>query len=360
MALDPFPNLFMIRCYFVLHKIIVTKIASPAKIRLMRKKIVVIGGGTGTYTTLMGLRKYPHELSVIVSMMDSGGSNRIIRDEFGLLPTSDLRQVLVALAGEHSSDIFRKLFSYRYNNGTGIAGMTFGNLFMAALTDIYSSQKKALEETAKLLEVKGKIIPVTWDNTNLVARYANGRQVLGEHYIDEPDGALGEQKIVELEVFPPAKLNPDAITAIKAADLIVFAPGDLYTSLICNLVVDGLAKQIKRSKAKKVMVMNLMTKFGQTNGFTAQDHLDQLEAYLGGNIIDAILINNNLDFRKNILEKYQEERSGLVEDDLTTKTIIRTDLLSDIIYQKPKSDPLFRSLIRHDPDKLAKAICKLL
>src|SRR3989339_569009 len=122
--------------------------------RKTRKKVVVIGGGTGTYTALTGLRKYPLDLSVIVSMTDSGGSNRVIRDEFGLLPTSDLRQAMVALAGQEGEDLLRKLFTYRYSQGTGIAGMTFGNLFMAALTEIMNSQEKAIEETCTLLGVE--------------------------------------------------------------------------------------------------------------------------------------------------------------------------------------------------------------
>src|SRR5512135_3794510 len=186
----------------------------------MNKKVVVIGGGTGTFTVLSGLKKYPKlDLSVIVTMMDSGGSNRIIRDEFGLLPTSDLRQCIVALSSEKPSEIVRELFTYRYNQGTGISGMTFGNLFLAALTDIYGSQEKAIEKTCEFLDVQGKIIPVTFDNTNLVARYDNGKQVLGEHFIDEPDSDLCLHRIVELSVFPPAKANEKAITEIDNADL---------------------------------------------------------------------------------------------------------------------------------------------
>lgn len=203
------------------------------------KKIVVIGGGTGTYTVLMGLKKYPQlDLSVIVSMMDSGGSNRVIRDEFGLLPTSDLRQCMVALSEEKPKEMIRKLFTYRYNAGTGISGMTFGNLFMAALTDIYGSQDVAIEKTCEFLDVKGKIIPVTYENTNLVALYDNGKQVLGEHAIDEPDDDLCRHKIVELSVFPKASANNVALDEIKTADLIVLGPGDLYTSVLPNLVID--------------------------------------------------------------------------------------------------------------------------
>src|SRR3989344_5238309 len=206
-----------------------------------KKKIVVIGGGTRTYTVLSGLKKYPElDLSVIVSMMDSGGSNRVIRDEFGLLPTSDIRQCMVALSSEKPSEIVRELFTYRYNQGTGISGMTFGNLFMAALTDIYGSQEEAIEKTCEILDVQGEILPVTYDNVQLVARYESGRQVLGEHYIDEPDPELGKYKIIELELIPQAKVNPKAIKALMQADLIILGPGDLYTSVICNLIVKGI------------------------------------------------------------------------------------------------------------------------
>ncbi len=330
-----------------------------------RKKVVVIGGGTGIYTTLVGLRKYPIDLSVIVSMTDSGGSNRVIRDEFGLLPTSDLRQAMVALAGKSEEDLLRKLFTYRYSQGTGISGMTFGNLFMAALTDIMGSQKEAIKETCRLLHVEGNVIPVTYDDAQLVARYDNGKQVMGEHHIDEPDLTTGQHRIVGLEVFPKAKANPEALEAIKNADLIVMGPGDLYTSLLCNLVVDGVAKAITKSKAKKVFVTNLMTKFGQTAGYTASDYLFELYKYLAGGIVQTILISKPFKLKRDILKRYQEEKAEIVLDDLDFSNqspkpkVVRADLVSDLIYEKPKSDILVRSLIRHDPDKLAKALISL-
>src|SRR3989344_4892288 len=239
------------------------------------KKIVVIGGGTGTFTVLSGLKKYPDlDLSVIVSMMDSGGSNRVIRDEFGMLPTSDIRQCILALASNNSDKTIRELFNYRYTQGTGISGMTFGNLFMAALTDILKSQKEAIDETSRILDVKGKVIPVTFDNSQLVATYDNGIQVLGEHFIDEPSKKTIYHKITNLEVFPKAKANKKALNTIRDADFIVLGPGDLYTSILCNVVVDGIAKAIYKSKAKKIFVMKLMTRFGPKpqNFFTPSQH----------------------------------------------------------------------------------------
>ncbi len=328
-----------------------------------KKEIVVIGGGTGAYTVLSGLKKYPVELAAIVSMTDSGGSNRVIRDEFGLLPTSDIRQVMVALASEESSELLRNLFTYRYNQGTGIVGMTFGNLFMAALTDIYQDQEKALQKTSEMLDVQGEVIPVTFDDVHLVARYETGRQVLGERYIDEPDEDLGKHRIVELEVIPKAKANKRALQSIKQADLIVLGPGDLYTSIICNLIIEGVSEAIHRSKAKKVFVMNLMTRFGQTNGFSARDHIVEIERYLGKGAIDVCLVNKTKKYPKGVLARYKEENAYPVEDDLGKASdleIIRRNFISNKVFEKPKSDKLTRSLIRHDPTKLARTIMSLL
>ena len=327
-----------------------------------KKKICVIGGGTGTYNALLGLKAYPVELSVIVTMMDSGGSNRVIRDEFGLLPTSDLRQVMVALASEETDKLLRELFTYRYNAGTGISGMTFGNLFMAALTDILHSQEKALKETCKLLHVKGEILPVTYSDTHLVARYANGKQVLGEHNIDEPCEENMGHRIVEVEVFPPAKANPKAVSAIKNADLILLGPGDLYTSILSNIVISGIATAIKNSKAKKVFVMNLMTRHGQTDGFSAKDHLREMEKYLGCSL-DVVIVNKGRSFPPGVLGRYKEEKKYPVKDDLNGEKklkVLRGSFVSKTVFEKAKGDSLTRSLIRHDAKTLAKAIISLL
>jgi len=327
-----------------------------------KPKIVVIGGGTGTYTVLTGLKKYPIDLTVIVSMMDSGGSNRVIRDEFGLLPTSDIRQCIVALSDENPGDLLRKLFTYRFNAGTGISGMTFGNLYMAALTDIYGSQEIAIKKTCEFLDVKGKIIPITFDDTHLVARYSNGRQVLGEHSIDEPSKDNAKHKIVELEVFPPANANKDALKEILGADIIVLGPGDLYTSIICNVVIGGISETIRKSKAKKTFVVNLMTRHGQTDGFSGVDHLNELEKYLGKGTVDTILVNKSDSFSGAILKRYREEDAYPVEDDFNGASyeVVREVFVSNKVYERSKSDKLARSLVRHDPDKLAKAIISLL
>lgn len=328
------------------------------------RRVVCIGGGTGLFVTLSGLKKYKNlHLSAIVSMTDSGGSNRVLRDEFGLLPTSDIRQCIVALASEKSSGLLRDLFTYRYNQGIGISGMTFGNLFMAALSDIYGSQEKAISETCKLFDVKGEIIPVTYDNSHLVARYENGRLVMGEHFIDEPAKDMGRYKIVELTVFPKARPNPKALTAIKQASIIVIGPGDLYTSILANLVIPKISESIRKSKAKKLFIVNLMTKFGQTNHFGARQHLEVIENHIGKGTVDYCLVNKSKKPEIQIIKRYKEEGSDSIKDDLGNPKrpkIIRKNLVSKTLYKKPKSDFLVRSLIRHDSKKLAKEIVALL
>ena len=319
-----------------------------------RKNIVCIGGGTGTFVALKGLKHSPHHLSAIVAMSDSGGSNKRIRDEFGLLPTSDLRQCLVALSDENGgAGILRKLFMYRFEKGQGISGMTFGNLFMAALSDILGSQAEAIRATGKVLRIQGTVIPVSFTNTNLVAEYENGQTVSGEHLIDEPthDGTV---KISRVYLDPNAKANPEALEAIAVADLIVLGPGDLYTSVVPNLLVSGIPQAIAASRARKVYVVNLMTKFGQTYGFTAKDHLQTIQKYVG-NSIDAVIVNT-APLHTSALAAYAKFHEFPVVDDLDgipSLGILRADVASRQVAAKSKSDVLVRSLIRHNSQKLA-------
>lgn len=326
-----------------------------------RKQIVVIGGGTGTFVVLSGLKKYPVDLTAIVSMADSGGSNRVIRDEFGLLPMSDIRQCLVALAepDNDSERLLRELFIYRFHQGNGISGMTFGNLFMAALSDIFSSQEEAIRKLHQTLRIKGEVLPITLNDSQLVAVYENRRKVVGEHLIDEPEHD-GKLRIERVFLEPRARAYPQAIEAIKKADLVIIGPGDLFTSLIVNLLAGGVVKALRGTKAKKVFVMNLMTRFGQTYGFGAQDHIKALEQYLGKNCLDFVLVNSK-PFSSLTLRRYKAEQAFPVVDDLADSyfKVIRKDFLSEKETKKVAGDTLQRSLVRHDGDKLAKAIINL-
>lgn len=325
------------------------------------KNIVVIGGGTGTFVVLKGLKNTRHHVSAIVSMADSGGSNKRIRDEFGLLPTSDIRQCLVALSDENGGvGLLRKLFMYRFEKGKGIRGMTFGNLFMAALADIVGSQAEAIRQTGKVLRIRGDVIPVTLMHTNLFAEYENGAILSEEHLIDEPphDGRL---KIRRIWLKPEAAANPEAIRAIGRADLIVLGPGDVYTSIVPNLLVKGIAKAIGASHAKKVYIVNLMTKFGQTYNFTAGDHLAVMRAYVG-NAIDAVIVNS-APLSKTARAVYATHEEIPVKDDLAATAamrVVRAAVASTTMETKAASDQLVRSLIRHDSEKLARTIDTLI
>ncbi len=326
-----------------------------------KKRIVCIGGGTGTFVVLRGLKQYPYGLSAVVSMSDSGGSNKRLRDEFGLLPTSDLRQCLVALADETGGvGLLRKLFMYRFEKGNGIAGMTFGNLFMAALTDILGSQKDAIRQTGKVLRIKGAVIPVTFTDTNLVATYEDGSVVTDEHNIDEPEHD-GKVRITNLALQPAATANTDAKQAILEADLVVIGPGDLYTSVLPNLLVEGIADALKQTNGKVVYVMNLMTKFGQTYNFSATDHIRVLESHIGS-IIDYVVINNS-PLPQEALELYAKSNEQQVINDLPTDApyqVIAAPLASRALYEKSQTDVLVRSLIRHDSDALAQSLVSLI
>lgn len=321
------------------------------------EKVVVIGGGTGIHNLLIGLKKYTPHITAIVSAMDSGGSSGKLRDQFGHLPPGDVRQSLVALSPDQDAFLtLRKLFNYRFNKGEGLEGHTFGNLFLTALTEIEGSEEKAIEAAAAILGLLGKVVPVTLDHSHLTAKFEDGSTVTGEHEIDEPkhDGKL---KITDFFLTPKAKANPKAVEAIKNADVIVIGPGDLYTSLIANLVVEGISSAIAASKAKKVYIVNLMTKFGQTYSFSAQDHVSEMQKYLGGDILDYVFVNTSL-LPEDILKLYEEESDFPVKDDLKENhyQIKRIELLSPLAYQKVEGDSLKRSLIRHDSEKLAAAV----
>ncbi len=323
-------------------------------------KIVCIGGGTGTFVALKGLKQYPCHLSAIVTMSDSGGSNKRIRDEFGLLPTSDIRQCLVALSDENGGvGLLRKLFMYRFEKGKGISGMTFGNLFMAALSDILGSQEEAIHQTGRVLRIHGTVIPVSLTDTNLFAKYENGHVVGEEHLIDEPshDGTL---KIEDVYLKPEATANPEALAAIAKANAIVLGPGDLYTSLLPNLLVKGVSEAIAKSKAKKIYVVNLMTKYGQTYGYSAMDHVRIVEEYIQTKLDYVIL--NSATLPPKALEKYGKAQEAPVVNDVSETgkpKIIKADVVSRQFTAKAKSDTLIRSLIRHDSEKLAEVIMTL-
>jgi len=319
------------------------------------KKVVVIGGGTGNFVVLSGLKNYDLDLSAIVSMADDGGSTGVLRDELGVLPPGDVRQCLVALS--HSSRLMRGLMNYRFENG-GLGGHSFGNLLLSALEKVTGSFEKAVEEVGKILSIKGKVVPVTNNEVRLKMILKNGKTLEGEGEIYTSSEISKGFNTIYLEPFPTA--NPRAIDEIMNADLVVLGPGGLYTALIPNLLVEGLSKALRDTKAKKVLVLNLMNKKGQTNGFKASDYLKEIKRFVGKDIFDYIVVNEAEPARE-LIEMYAEE-AELIEDDLVDdKRVIKAKLIENNKSEYSRSDVLakHRALIRHDPEKLAEELKKI-
>ncbi len=317
------------------------------------KKIVVIGGGTGTSVVLSGLKRYMDlDISVIVNMTDDGGSNAVVRDEFGILPLSDLRKSIIALADEDYNDILRKLFVYRFHEGNGLNGHTLGNLLMLAAVEIYGSEEEAVKMFEDLFSTRGKIIPVTTDDVRLVAEYKDGKKIIGEHLIDE---ICEDKRIEKFGLNSSAKIHRDAKEEILNADYIVIGPGDIYTSILACIVVNGVAEAIQRSKGKLIFITNLMSKIGQTRGMTHSNVVGIVEEYIGREM-DYIFINTGK-ISESLIHRYTDDGESLMEDDMQNdKRVVRKDIVANTEYVKDKGDTLKRSLVRHDPYKLGEAL----
>jgi len=327
------------------------------------KKVVTIGGGTGSFMLLSGLKKYPIELSAIVSMADDGGSTGVLRDELGVLPPGDVRQCLVALSD--SSEMLRELMTYRFTEG-GLGGHSFGNLFLSALEKITGSFGTAVQEAAEILDVKGSVIPVTHDDVRLHAKLRNGKTLVGEHAINV-SFKLEKIGIEKIFLKPQAKANPIAVKKILTADLVVIGPGNHYCGIIPNLLVAGISDALRKTKAKVVYNCNLVNKQGQTDNFSLDDYVDALHSYIGKPVIDFVTYNTRQPNKK-LIDFYRAKESGsIVPFDYQARKkrhyrIVRTDLLSTKIYREKPGDKIgaTRAFIRHDADKLAKTLVMLL
>ena len=314
------------------------------------KKVVVIGGGTGNFVVLRGLKKYNLDLSAVVSMADDGGSTGILRDELGVLPPGDVRQCLVALSD--SSRLMRSLMNYRFENG-GLQGHSFGNLLLSALEKVTGSFEKAVEEAGKILSIKGKVIPVTTHQTRLKMILKNGKVLEGESQVYVSQEI--EQGYSSIYLEPFAKADAHAIDEIMNADVVILGPGGLYTSLIPNLLVEGIPKALRDTQAKKVFVVNLMNKKGQTTHFKVSDHLRELQRFIGKDVFDHIIINNGKPAEE-LIKLYAEE-GNLVENNLSNDGRVRSaDLLDSDLTERQKGDVFPRNFIRHDAHKLAKEL----
>ena len=314
-------------------------------------KIVAIGGGTGLSTMLKGIKKITNNITAIVTVGDDGGSSGRLREEMGILPPGDIRNCIAALADD--DDIVTQLFQYRFKTGEGLEGHSFGNLFITAMTAICGDMITAIKESSKVLLIRGKVIPATTDDMRLIAKMEDGSYVKGESQIPESG-----KKIIELSCEPKVcKPSNEVIEAINNADLIILGPGSLYTSIIPNLLVEGISKAIQNARAKKIYVCNIMTQPGETDNYSASDHIKALFDHMKKcgvqttekPLFDAVLINNQLP--NNLAKKYEEKDSLPVEIDTTEIKKMGLEIVTSKLIQDNKE-----GLVRHSPARLARSI----
>jgi len=313
------------------------------------KKIVTIGGGTGHYTLLRGLKNYDVDLTAVVSMLDDGGSSGQLRVEFGILPPGDIRNCLLALADDIKFKDLMDLFEYRFSpkENSSLANHNLGNLIITALMEKYKDMGKAIKAASNILNISGKVLPITLDSSNLYAETSEGKKLLGQFNVSYPKK---ETKIKKIWLDPPAHIYRETAQALREADLIIICPGDFYGSIIPNFLVKGTTEAIKNSKAKIVYVCNLVTKQG-THNFKVSDFVKEIEKTLGKKL-DYIICNTKVPTQE-IVDKYKEEKSEFVEPDLNDSRVLKSELLTEI-----KINNLITA--RHDPEKTARLIMNLI
>lgn len=309
-------------------------------------KIVAVGGGTGLSTMLRGLKRYTKNLTAVVTVADDGGGSGMLRRDIGMPPPGDIRHCMEALA--NTEPIMERLLTYRFTEGT-LAGQSFGNLILAALNGVTGSFEEAVSQMSQVLAITGRVIPVTSADVQLEAVFENGTRVVGESKIysfkKEQDCRISHVALIPER---PAPL-PAALAAIGEADLILLGPGSLYTSVIPNLLVDGVAHAIAQSDAPKIYVCNIMTQDGETEGYTAADHLEALLAHGEPGLVD-ICLANSAPVQPELLEKYREEDAVPLPVDRERIAALGLELV-----ERPVANVEGR-YARHDPGKLAQAV----
>lgn len=331
---------------------------------MKKKRVVTIGGGTGSFVLLSGLKKYPIDISAIVSMADDGGSTGILRDELGVLPPGDVRQCLVALS--ESSEKMRSLMNYRFETG-GLQGHSFGNLFLSALEKTSGSFAKGVEEAMEILKVRGEVIPVTDEDAKLELELRDGTVLYGENEINH-HRLFQRVGVEELRFAGKVRAYAKALQRVKQADLIVIGPGNFYCSLLPNFILKDFALAIRKSRAKVVYVANLTNKKGHTVGFDVDDYVGMIEKYIGKNRINYVLFPSRRP-TQSLIEKYEqvEGKDTLVmfHEGKNLKRryeLVRADIVSGKVHKEDKSDAIAvtRAFIRHDEDRLARTVMFLL
>ncbi len=309
-------------------------------------KIVAIGGGTGLSTLLRGLKYYTSNITAIVTVSDSGGSSGRLRRDMGVLPPGDIRNCLVALAV--SEPLMTELFQYRFKEGE-LKGHSFGNLLIAAMSDITGNFERAIWETSKVLSIRGRVLPSTLSSVTLCAEFEDGKIIKGEDKIPYYKKKIKHLFIEPSEVYP----LDEAIEAIYDAELIIFGPGSLYTSIISNLLVKGIPEAIREAKAPKVYVVNIMTQPGETDGYTASHHLRELLRYLNMDKIDYVFVNNGK-VDEGILARYEKEFAKLVKIDYNNlERYAKNVVLSNFVYMD-------KEVVRHNSSLLSEKIISII
>ena len=319
-------------------------------------RILAIGGGTGLPIVLQGVKAYCRNLTAVVTVTDSGRSSGVLREELGMLPPGDTRNCLVALSETEGDqrDLY-DLFCYRFDRGR-LNGMSLGNLLMAALTDMTGSFEGAIVKASKILSIRGKVLPSTLTDTHVCARLADGTVVEEELNVR----GLNKAAIGDLFLKPDnPEPSPAAIEEIGRADLIVFGPGSLFTSVLSNLLVPDIRDAIRRSRARKVYVCNIMTQPGQTDRFTAADHVRAVQKYLGEGVLDSVVINKTLP-PENAMRRYHADHADLVVADPDLHSlgplVREADLLENLGVERVLWDK--KDWLRHDPDRLGDELCR--
>ena len=309
-------------------------------------KIVAIGGGTGLATLLRGLKEYTRNLTAIVTVADDGGSSGVLRRELGVLPPGDVRNCIAALAD--AEPLVTRLFQYRFSEGSGLAGHSFGNLFIVAMSGVVGSFEDAIRQTSRVLAVRGQIIPSTLANVTLCARTEDMRTIEGESQIG-PSTTNGDgppDRISEIYLLPEnAPAHPEAVRAILEADLILLGPGSLYTSVLPNLLVEGIRRSVIASSAPKAYICNVATQYGETDGFNVAAHLLTLEEKLGKNVISSVLVNDNL---ADDIPKASRSHPVWLDGELNNRIRLMT---ADVVSEENR--------YHHDSTKLAQAVMRI-
>ena len=308
----------------------------------MKKKVVVIGGGTGMSNLLSGLKKYPLDITAIVTVCDDGKSTGILREEFNIPAVGDIRRILVALS--ETEPLVMDLFNYRFSTSSDLDGHTVGNLLLTAASEISGNLSDGIEALSKVLNLKGKVVPLTEDNVTLMAKLEEGTIIEGEHNITLRKEKSKIKKVYYKEKAVPTK---ETLTAIREADLILLSMGSLFTSIIPNLLIKEVIKEIENSKAKIMYICNMMTQPGETDNFTVTDHVKKLNEYLGKRHVDIVLANTGKIDKKMAKFYETEEQKDPVLLDVKNIEALDISVINDDFTYITKNN-----LLRHDNIKV--------